>query len=170
MKRTSGALNVDWQFRSDGMIESESWSLYLDFDGVLNSEPFLRRQRNALPRAQHKLFDQRNVVALDLLCQRLPVGAIIVTSTWREGRSVQQLRELLSGEGLVHAGLVVDVTGVGKSRAAEILAHVETNRVSRYIVLDDLNLHPLEKPVFFQTSGAFGLTGDQVEKILSYVG
>lgn len=152
------------------MTESDRWTLYLDFDGVLNGDTFLRRQRNTLPRAERKLFDERNTAALDLLCQSLPVESIIVTSTWREGRSIQQLRKLLSGGGLVHSGLVVDATGVGKTRVAEILAHVETNHISKYLVLDDMNLHPLVQPVFFRTPAAIGLTEGLVKEILSKVG
>lgn len=137
--------------------KSEGFRLYLDFDGVLNNSPFLRHQRNTLPRREHRLFDQGNLAALELLCAELPVSSIVVTSTWREGRSVAELRALLAGEGFCYAGLVVDVTGSGACRADEILEHAGLAESSRYLVLDDLNLLPLSRPVFFQVSGAIGL-------------
>lgn len=148
------------------MTVAEPWWLYLDFDGVLNSDPFLRRQRNVLPQSEHRLFDVENLLALDSLCEALPVASIVITSTWREGRSVQLLQELLAGEGFRHGSLVSGVTPFGKTRAAEILSHARSHAVGRYFVLDDMNLHPLVPPVFFQTSAATGLTRDLVDRVL----
>ena len=40
---------------------SRTWTMFLDFDGVLNNEPFLRHQRNH-PRPEGQLlFDPENI-------------------------------------------------------------------------------------------------------------
>lgn len=152
--------------RSTVLGNSEGIRLYLDFDGVLNNSTFLRHQRNTQPKRQHRLFDEKNLSALDLLCVELPVSSIIVTSTWREGRSIEELRALLAGEGFGHAGLVVGVTDSADCRVEEILEHARLAGSGRYLVLDDMNLAPLTKPVFFQVSAAVGLNPELVAAVL----
>lgn len=97
-------------------------TLMLDFDGVLNNEVFLRQQRN---RGGSRLFDPDNIANLDQLCALLPVEKIVVSSSWREGRTIEQLRGLLREEGFRRTDLLRDTTGPmagsgARGRAAEI--------------------------------------------------
>ena len=148
------------------METAKAWSLYLDFDGVLNNDRFLRHQKNHLPRQQHRLFDPENLAAADLLCAELPVDHITVTSSWRVGRSIPELRELLRSEAFQHAHLISSVTDSMDDRTEEIRTHVLQNNVQHVLILDDEPLHPYRKPTFFRTSPGRGLTRAFVGEIL----
>ena len=148
------------------MDTRQSWTLYLDFDGVLNNDPYLRHQNNHSPREEHRLFDPQNLEAADFLCRELPIEAIIVTSTWRVGRSVEQLQALLRDEGFEHSHLIVDATHSIGERPEEIRAHVKRSGVQRFLILDDIQLHPFKRPTFFRTSASLGLTRPLAREIL----
>lgn len=134
--------------------------LFLDFDGVLNGDRFLRHQRNHPGTGDARLFDPINLAALDQLCVRVPVQRIVVTSTWRLGRSLAVLRAMLASEGFEHADRIVDVTpnlGAGiRSRATEIATWIALHGPVRALVIDDCELGLSEG--FFRTDGYDGLT------------
>lgn len=151
--------------------------LFLDFDGVLNGDRFLRHQRNHPPGRGHRLFDPDNLAALERLCVHAPVASIVVTSTWRVERSVVALRELLAGEGFGQVERIVDVTpdlGAGlRSRAAEIHAWIATHGEGagsgpiRPLILDDFDLGSRIGEGFFRVDGNEGLTLARVDEILA---
>jgi hypothetical protein len=146
--------------------------LFLDFDGVLSGEGFVRSERNSRDRGDLRLFDPANLAALDQLCVRLPVTAIIVTSTWRIGRSLAGLRELLAGEGFERAELIRGVTpdlGAGiRSRADEINHWIAEQRSPiRPVILDDCELGIREG--FFRTDPWVGLTLAIVDQVIAKV-
>jgi len=151
--------------------------LFLDFDGVLNGDGFLRRQRNHPPSGPHRIFDPLNLAALDQLCVRLAVAAIVVTSTWRIGRPLALLQSMLADEGFEHSDLVVDATrdfGAGlRSRAAEIRAWIAEFTPERgplrALILDDceLGLEPHEQVRFFRVDASVGLSASHVEAIVA---
>ena len=80
--------------------------MFLDFDGVLNNEPFLRHQRNHPPPDGPRLFAHKNMQALNKLCNELPVSSIVVSSSWRTNRDLDELRLLLAREGFSAPGLL----------------------------------------------------------------
>jgi hypothetical protein len=143
--------------------------VFLDFDGVLNGEGFVRQQRNH-DQGGHRLFDPLNLAALDRLCEQLPVAAIVVTSTWRIGRSVVELRRMLASEGFERADLILDVTpdlGAGlRSRANEIASWIAEHRHPiRPVILDDCELGIRSN--FFRTDPWTGLTSAKVDEVLA---
>jgi hypothetical protein len=148
--------------------------LFLDFDGVLNGDRFLRQQRNHPPPGGHRLFDPDNLAALDRLCVRAPVASIVVTSTWRIDRSLTALRELLAGEGFEQSGRIVDVTpdlGAGlRSRAAEIRTWIAAHAPIRALILDDFDLGFEIGEGFFRIDGNEGLTLARVDEVLASLG
>ena len=78
--------------------------LFLDFDGVLNSERFFRAQGN---RYLPEQLDEGAVARLNAILAR--TGAkVIVSSTWRLGYSMEQLQVILARHGF--SGEVVGVT------------------------------------------------------------
>jgi len=145
---------------------TEGWSLYLDFDGVLNNDPFLRHQKNHVSPEEHRLFDPANLAAADELIAKLPVARIIVSSSWRVGRSAAELAALLASEGLESSQLVADCTDVMGNREEEIRAHVLTSGASNFIVLDDEPLRSFGAHQFFRTPASKGLTRELVAHIL----
>ncbi len=143
--------------------------LFLDFDGVLNGEAFLRRQRNHPLPGGLRNFDPDNLAALDHLCRQLAIERIVVSSTWRIDRSVAELRSMLAREGFPHAERIVDVTpdfgGGLRARPAEIHAWAANHRPLRMLVLDDAPLELRED--FVRVDPNTGLTLALVEGILA---
>ena len=63
---------------------------------------------------------------------------VVVSSTWRHGRTVAELQEILDAKGF--AGRVVDVTPSlppGTDRTDEITAWLAGHAVTSYVVIDD---------------------------------
>ena len=142
-----------------------NWILYLDFDGVLNNDQFLRHQRNHLKLSEHALFDPQNVRCLENLCKLLPVSQIIITSTWRSQRSIHELRQLMVNEGVTCADLVMDKTNDGDTREEEILSHVQQHGFEHWIALDDMVLADLPGNHFYRVRPSTGLTMQDINSI-----
>lgn len=78
--------------------------IFLDFDGVLNSEVFFKASGN---RYLPETLDRAAVTRLNAMIAR--TGAkVVVSSTWRLGYSLEQLRDILGRHGF--AGEVIGVT------------------------------------------------------------
>jgi hypothetical protein len=102
--------------------------IFLDIDGVL--APIRRWDRYG---------------DLDPACVRVlneivaSVGAdVVVSSTWRHGKTVGELQELLEAEGF--AGCVIDKTppgAPGADRGDEIAAWLAEHAVGGYVIIDD---------------------------------
>lgn len=118
--------------------------IFLDIDGVLvNRESLCARNRPADARAAPGCVAALNVITA------ATNAAIVVSSTWRLGRKLIELCELLSSWGVT--GSVVGATPrlienqgsvhMAKSRGAEIQKWLDQNRdhrkVDRFVILDD---------------------------------
>ena len=68
---------------------------FLDFDGVLNSLAFLRRDPGPLDR-----LDPTALVLLNVLVQRSGAD-VVISSSWRLQRSLDELRRLLKQLGFI---------------------------------------------------------------------
>ena len=107
--------------------------LFLDFDGVLFPIP-------ADGHLESRLEPSAEAVAnLNLLVQ-LTGARVVVTSAWREDRTVQQLEELLRGWG--YAWSVLDktrATSYEEDRGADVRAWLaySTEPVEAFVVVDD---------------------------------
>jgi hypothetical protein len=63
---------------------------------------------------------------------------VVVSSTWRYGKTVAELQEMLEGQGFT--GRVVDTTPTGApgaERGEEIAAWLAEHDVSGYVIIDD---------------------------------
>ncbi|MCX6117362.1 MAG: HAD domain-containing protein, partial [Proteobacteria bacterium] len=56
--------------------------LILDFDGVLNNEPYLRRQKNHP--SGYRVFDPKNIASLNSLVETIKFDQIVVSSSWKK--------------------------------------------------------------------------------------
>lgn len=109
--------------------------IFLDIDGVL-----------ALP--QNKLSDKHESLEFDLKCVEVLKNIcekysarIVVTSSWRINKSIEQLKEIFSHYNLdeyIEDKLVdsVDYT----EREMGIKNYIISNRINNYIVIDDMPL------------------------------
>ncbi len=145
-------------------------TLFLDFDGVLNNDVFIRQQRNHPPKDGTKVFDPTNRTQLNRLCEQLPVDRIVISSSWKVHHSLPKLRGILTGSGFEHAAIVVDVTvdiGAGpESREAEILCWIEQSRLVNFVIIDDFQLSQDFEGRYFRTASWAGLTAEIVDSIL----
>jgi hypothetical protein len=102
--------------------------IFLDIDGVL--APIRQWDR-------YGDLDPACIRVLNDIVAR--VGAdIVVSSTWRYGKTVAELQAILEAQGF--AGRVVDVTPTGapgSGRGDEIAAWLANHEVGGYVIIDD---------------------------------
>jgi hypothetical protein len=83
---------------------------------------------------------------------------VVVSSTWRYGKTVAELQEILESEGFV--GRVLDKTPIGAAgadRGDEIAAWLSEHAVAGYVIIDDhVDMGPLRTHLV-QTHPARGL-------------
>jgi len=124
---------------------SSSPFLFVDFDGVLNTNK----------EAVNEDFRKECVENLNKIILNVPDLRIIISSSWKIGRTLLQLRELLAGAGMVQPHIVVDKTpdlyyisqeylyvdsaypDMENVRAAEIACSVNTKNIIWYLAIDD---------------------------------
>lgn len=79
--------------------------IFLDIDGVLNNTVYFEYTKEE--KATRPNFDPRCIKLLNRLCEETN-AKIVITSTWRKGRSVDELQELFEKEGF--NGEIIDKT------------------------------------------------------------
>lgn len=157
--------------------------IFLDFDGVLNSGPYFDARGGIdgiwEAKEEHEALDPAAVRRLNRLIER--TGAkVVVSSSWRHGRTVEQLQALLTARGFI--GEVIDKTitsvpntdplskRVCGSRGDEILHWVTLNSRAyggiEFVVLDDDSDMDAVWRCFVQTTFAQGLTDDHVDRAI----
>lgn len=153
--------------------------LFLDFDGVLNSDALFRANGN---RYLADMLDVAAVARVNAILAR--TGArVVVSSTWRLDRSLEQLRAVLARHGF--AGEIVGVTpvlrdvdedGIAVTRDAprglEIQSWIDDQPEppeSFAILDDDADMVHLE-PRLVRTLFAVGLDDDGVEAAVALLG
>jgi HAD domain in Swiss Army Knife RNA repair proteins len=102
--------------------------IFLDIDGVL------------APIRQWDRYGDLDPACIQVLNQIVTGGgaSVVVSSTWRHGKSVAELQALLESEGFT--GRVLDKTptgGPGAGRGDEIAAWLATHAVASYVIIDD---------------------------------
>ncbi len=120
--------------------------VFLNFDGVLNSQLYYKRRE----RKGVREIDEIDPVAIGFLNQICEDNdaEVVVTSTWRLGRTVKELHDMLVNRGFT--GEVFDKTKdlsshPGSLRGNEVLLWMKENELRigdygnyrRYICLDD---------------------------------
>lgn len=152
--------------------------LFLDFDGVLNNESHLRRVRNhdpVGPTAFHREFDPNNIGILNQLCVQVPDLRIVISSSWRTGKSVEWLQNLLESSGFLFADRIVGATPdyhMNKPRGLEIeewlLNHIvkSSMRITGFVILDDDSDMAHLMSHLVKTSFRKGLTKEHIPAIL----
>ena len=132
--------------------------IFLDIDGVL--APIRRWDR-------YGDLDPACIQVLNEIVARSGAD-VVVSSTWRYGKTAAELQELLEAVGF--AGRVVDTTPTdlaGASRADEISAWLARNDVSSYVIIDDhLDMGELRTHLV-QTQPGHGLQSADVSRVIA---
>ena len=102
--------------------------LFLDIDGVL--APIRRWDR----------YGDLDPACIEVLNEIVARGGadVVVSSTWRYGKTVAELQEMLDAQGFT--GRVLDKTPTGPpgaDRGEEIAAWLAEHTVSGYVIIDD---------------------------------
>jgi hypothetical protein len=158
-------------------------TLFVDIDGVLNSEIFYRDRQagyNNAFKMEHPLseIDMVSVGFLSMITEQ--TGAkVVITSTWRLGRSVKELQDMLAQCGFT--GEVIGVTPVLDMhhdcivRGNEILKWMLDNRdlvgsqfdYRHYAILDDdFDMLLSQKDNFIQIDSWCGITSKNAQRAI----
>lgn len=137
---------------------SEKKILFLDIDGVLNNAASMSEGVHIIPEKCLMIRD---------ICWR--TGAkVVVSSTWRVGRSLDELQQIFRLMGM--GGLIVDVTPWHKTgpRGDEIDHWLKDNtKTKQYaIVDDDGDMLEEQMPYFVKTESIVGLTTFERDKLI----
>lgn len=132
--------------------------IFLDIDGVL------------APIRQWDRYGDLDPACIQVLNQIVAAGnaAVVVSSTWRYGKSVAELQAMLDAEGF--AGRVLDKTptgGPGSDRGDEIAAWLAEHVVGGYVIIDDHADMGTLRGRLVQTHPAQGLQPPDVARALA---
>jgi hypothetical protein len=138
--------------------------LFLDFDGVLNSTSWAIRTK------QRGIWgiDPDTIPHLQRIVDETGCN-IVVSSTWRIGRSRIELIEVLHSAGMRIPCPVIDKTpvhGYGRYRGNEVADWLESNGYAgKFVCLDDDGDYLPGQPLV-QTSCEFGLTAEHADRCI----
>jgi len=132
--------------------------IFLDIDGVL--APIRRWDR----------YGDLDPACIRALNEIVACGQadVVVSSTWRHGKTVAELQAMLDAEGF--AGCVLDKTPAdmnGASRGEEIAAWLAEHAVGGYVIIDDhADMGELRSHLVL-TQPAHGLRPDDVPRAIA---
>jgi len=144
--------------------------IFLDIDGVLNSEAyFIARGKNfsLLPKFSYDL-DPIAVERLNKIMDSTN-AEIVLSSTWRLS-PLQQVVDALKYKGFKH-DIKFTTTRQHMDRGLQILKFVEENDLQQYVVIDDdsydIEVY-IDKDKFVHTRWKTGLLDSHVDYIIEY--
>ena len=146
--------------------------IFLDVDGVLNSEEFFIMRPHTLEDkkkwTEESDFDQYAVKLLNKMTDATD-AKIFVSSCWRVGRTVDELKDLLKRVGI--AGEVIGKTKqLQTDRGFEIADWLENHEHDQFIIIDDeFDMEGFEGQ-FIHTGWKTGLTDFHVNKAIGMLG
>jgi hypothetical protein len=135
--------------------------IFLDIDGVL--APIRRWDR----------YGDLDPACLRVLNEIVACGhaEVVVSSTWRHGKTVAELQDMLDAAGF--AGRVLDTTPTdmeGASRTEEIAAWLAGHAVGAYVIIDDHVVMGELRDRLVLTHPARGLQPADVPRALALLG
>jgi hypothetical protein len=130
--------------------------VFLDFDGVLNN-PSIWGKRPL----QTEALDENMVLLLNELVESMDLE-IVISSSWRYGFQLDDLRSILKQKGLHDGARVISRTSSDPEgiRGNEVSAWLQDHGPRPFIIMDDMGIDQFEGlgEHLIQTDGAKGLT------------
>ena len=157
-------------------------AVFLDFDGVLNSHDYLARIREEGKTIGGLMgLDRLAVARLNRLIREADDAKVVISSSWRHGRTRPQLARLLADAGFV--GSVIGMTPdfvhvheeagvvIGKQRGDEIQAWLDVaprfgHDVDSFVILDDGSDMAHLKDRLVKTEFSMGLLEEHVDRAI----
>lgn len=144
--------------------------IFLDFDGVLNTEQYQARlsvEGKPTKDVWGPLFDPRAVMNLRLILD-VTQAVIVVSSSWRYAHSLGSLRMMWDVREL--PGEIFDTLACGAtyiSRGEEIECWLDKHDRPDYVIIDDLDdFFPSQHDRYVETNPIFGITEANVQKAI----
>lgn len=146
--------------------------IFLDFDGVLNHDgpdPDNRMRRSHSENNPSLALFAEKVALVERIYQQ--TGASIVLSTaWRLVFSQPIIKGWLAEKGLTAPVVGITPAKFSSYRANEIRWYLRDNPdVSRYVILDDMDLRNGRFDLFIWCDPMEGLTEEQAEEAIAYL-
>lgn len=153
--------------------------IFLDIDGVLNSEDWYERRSKEYSNIEISEkypkyeFDPLSVVSLNMITNETN-ASIVISSSWRHGKTLDQLTELFTSVGITGdvVGFTDDFTYNELSNGKEIINYriprgceidywIKNNKIENYLILDDdIDMLYSQKDNFIPINAWHGLTKD----------
>lgn len=158
--------------------------LFLDVDGVLNSHQSIRaifRQTSKCGSGRDMPFCPISCSNLDEIMARIPDLQIVVSSTWRCGRTLDELKSDLLNTGIDQRRIIgmtpetYRLSG-GRARGHEIQEYLDDrvekglDPVTQFVIVDDNSDMVHLMPHLVQTDGRMGLMWDKAVEIMKKFG
>lgn len=144
--------------------------VFLDIDGVLNSDRYVR-ERPPAPAGTFWSVDDLDPVGIEALNRIVErTGAkFVLSSSWRHHHTLEEITVLFRTRGFV--GELIDVTPrlFGEPRGAEIRTWlcVQTAPPAAFAVLDDDAATNDLEPFWVRTDPAYGVAASDVERLVA---
>jgi hypothetical protein len=135
--------------------------VFLDFDGVLNSEQSTQQL------GTRYRFARSSVEALNGVL-RQSEARIVITSSWRESWSLRENAEFLERDGVLPARVVGKTPNLGQERGLEIEAWLRGSpyAVLSFVILDDQDDMAMHRERLVQVNSAVGLSLAQAQRAI----
>lgn len=143
--------------------------IFLDFDGVLNTEQYqaeLAIEGKPCKDIYGPIFDPRTIKQLDEII-KMTGAKIVITSSWRFIHSLNILHQMWEDRGLpgdVYSILTTESSS--KSRGEEIIDWLQKND-NRFVIIDDENdFNLIQQESLIITNNVRGLTRKDAQKAI----
>ena len=135
--------------------------VFLDFDGVLNSEQSTQQL------GTRYRFARSSVEALNGVL-RQSEAHIVITSSWRESWSLRENAEFLERDGVLPSRVVGKTPTLGQERGLEIEAWLRSApyAVASFVILDDRDDMAMHRGRLVQVSPLVGLSSAQAKRAI----
>lgn len=151
--------------------------LLLDFDGVLNSVSSMiycnrLNMQGLTDTPSHQFFDPIACSNLQYILEELADVKVVITSTWRKYRTIDELK-LIFDQNNLPSDRIVGVTPESEDRyrGKEIAAYLSTDfEVTDIVILDDDTDMDPYKDRLVKTDSRNGLTFTDAEKVIEMFG
>lgn len=159
--------------------------LFLDFDGVLNNTGWYKTQTAAMERKdqRHALYkpynpsddlDPKNLAQLAEIARRVPGLKVVVSSSWRCGRTLDELRGYLLAAFAPERVVGVTPRLEGRMRSEEInhwLGNHHKAGDMKFLALDDDTFDMVQLGGnFLHVDRSAGLTPEHVKRVVRHFG
>lgn len=140
--------------------------LFLDIDGVLNSDSFHRTLEAGTSFIYGLELEPRALKLFEEFLLSAPELKIVISSSWRDTLTLEQFQEVLSP--YVDAQRIIGLTSSEVDKAPSIEAWIKEHNPSEVLILDDDTLFDLSHRLHkrqVKTSLGLGLRDDHIKAL-----